>query len=186
MAKGKKKQGKKWVWPVVIFLVLVVIVAILLFAFNNKGPAEEEQTQEQEETTETPVEEGQLQEITYQPLMDLKCDTSYVIGYDPRSAKCEEMANGNFMLTIKNSGRGDLPGLWFYVIPVDGEKVYFKSETGLKVGESKEFELKINDWEAQVGNIIGVEVQPMKIVGGDEYACVNQRIIAIADSTCKN
>ena len=110
-----------------------------------------------------------------------KCDETISLGYQG----CEVTGDGDVILTIKSSGRGDVDGgLLFYINADNGETGFDVSKEPLASGDEKEYKVEVSDWEDKFGSIKKIIALPRTLQDDETKACVNQRI-AYTMRNCK-
>lgn len=85
-------------------------------------------------------------------------------------------------VTLKNSGRGDVEEMWFYVLFADRTR-YYKSE-GFGSGYINDYTLPVDDWTRQFGQIQRILMTP--VVKEDAmYACNNRQMLLLPPVNCR-
>lgn len=157
--------------------IIAAIVVIAIIAWVMMKPAQVAPTTAP--TQEVATTGGKVAKATSAPEELKACDLNSVIGVVTKS--CVKV-DGDATIPIKNSGKGAIPGMWFYVTADDGKVSYFRSSEALNVGEVKEYTLELASWSSEMGSAVKtVKILPMT---SDGKACLNQQSIVIA-SSCK-
>ncbi|MFO8015923.1 MAG: hypothetical protein R6U32_02360 [Candidatus Woesearchaeota archaeon] len=85
-------------------------------------------------------------------------------------------------LTLKNSGRGELDEIWFY-IKTTYDTDYTKA-AGLLPGHIKDYRLPLEDWTEEYGNIDSILATPVITEDGTDYACNNRQMLIRPQENC--
>lgn len=85
-------------------------------------------------------------------------------------------------LTLKNSGRGEIDEMWFYI--VGSSKGYAKSEGSLS-GYINDYKLPILNWMQKYGKIQRILVTPVVEEGNVKYACNNRQLLLLPEVNCR-
>lgn len=163
----------------VLFLALTLVLALNGCTKTAEPPVEQTPVEEEPVTEEEPI----IPVSSVKPQEEYKCATA--LGVAPCS--CSKLESGDIMLSVKNSGRGNLKGIWFYVEAEDGSMGYYSHEEEFAEGEIKEFTLELTDWETGLGSPINdVYMLPAKMINDTLGACANQKLLLIKTTNCRD
>jgi len=108
----------------------------------------------------------------------LKCDESVNIGFAPGSCKITEEG---ITVNVKNSGRGNITGLLFYIASsregdVTTQIGYGTSDAEIESGVTKEIRISLSEWKEKFGTVHHVQVVPRQNVDGQVKECSNKKV----------
>lgn len=182
--KSHKKEKGSSGWIVGVIIVIVIIIAIvLLMRGTEKEPEQPPVTPPedgQEDQEEQPSEE-EMEEVSGEPTLNKKCSEGYVLGWpefevnDPCVVESDSAR-----ISLKYSGNKDsLSGVWFKITTKNGDVRYMKDGRDLEKGEVLEYSIpSLGD------DIENVLAMPLIEEGGEDKACLNQRLIIVKSTNC--
>ena len=108
----------------------------------------------------------------------LKCDESVNIGFAPGSCKITE---DGINVNVKNSGRGNITGLLFYIASsregdVTTQIGYDTSDASIESGVTKEIRISLTEWKEKFGTVHHVQIVPRQNVDGQIKECSNKKV----------
>jgi len=178
-APEKKAKKSNAIWYALGALVVIIVIVVLIRSANNAAP--EVQTPEVKETPktapktvtsaeETKAEDKPAAEITGPSMENLDCAEDVTTGIMPGS--CNKLANGDIEFSIKNSGRGNLEGVWYYFQDGDKNVIGEGSVSGsIAVGEVKQLTAETS----KLSGVKYIQITPVASVDGKNRICANKK-----------
>ena len=179
----------KYMFILAAFLVLISGCAVstgqsIQDIVSDTPDLDPEETTEEEVVEEEAAEEEEVEEFVAEtPVIHKKCRNAAIL-YG--GCKWNDPEHSSFDLKIGSGSKDIITGTWMYITGESGgTKVVKRTEDII----SKATRTYILDYDAlveELGVITRIEILPIEIIDGVEYACLNQRIYTIPATYCKN
>lgn len=86
-------------------------------------------------------------------------------------------------VTLKNSGRGEIHEMWFYIVVAD--KTAYAKSGGFESGFINDYKLPLFNWIQKHGRIQRILITPVVKEGNEKYACNNRQLLLLPKVNCR-
>ena len=180
-----KPETARYVGGAIVAIVVLVAIILLLRGITKPAapPAPAAPPVPEEIVPSEAPEKPPVMIVAEKPVELRYCAKEIATGYEPLGCA---IANNVLTVTgLRNSGKVDLAGMWFYITAENGKTQYLKDSRNIPMGAALTYNIDLSKHEAALGaKISQILALPVAIQDGAEQVCLNQRKLIIKYRNC--